>query len=97
MRTPIPAFALILALALAACGEKTVVPDEAANSVTELVSEQTGFEPTDVECPDDVEAEVGGTFECTFTGPEGPYTADMEITEVEGEDVVFSIETQPAE
>lgn len=61
--------------------------------MTDLVSEQTGFEPDDVECPDDVEAEVGRRFQCTFTGPEGPYVAEIEIDEVEGDDVVFQIQT----
>ena len=84
------------ATVLVACGEATIVPDEAERSVTELVSERTGFEPTDVECPEDVEARVGGTFECTFTGPDGPYTADVEITEVDGEAASFQIETRPA-
>lgn len=63
--------------------------------MTDLVSEQTGFEPDDVECPDDVEAEVGERFQCTFTGPEGPYVADMEIEQVEGDEVVFQIQTHP--
>ena len=93
VRLLIPAF--VVALTLVACGEKTIVPGEAAKSVAELVAEQTGFEATDVTCPEDVEAKVGGTFECTFTGPEGPYTAEMEITEVDGENVTFAIETRP--
>jgi hypothetical protein len=50
-----------------------------------------------VSCPDDVEAKVGQTFECTFTGPDGPYTADVEIKQVEDEDVLFHIETRLTE
>jgi hypothetical protein len=45
-------------------------------------------------CPDGVEAKVGGTFDCSFTGPEGPYVAHMRITDVEGARVVFAIRTE---
>jgi Domain of unknown function (DUF4333) len=82
-----------VALQLASCS-KTIKPDGAAKSVTDLVSEQTGFKPTDVSCPSGVEAKVGVEFECHFTGPEGPYTAHMKVTKVSGEDVVFDIKTQ---
>lgn len=86
---------LSLTAVIAACGEKTINADNAAETVANLVAEETGFEPTDVECPEDVSAEEGETFKCTFTGPEGPYDADVEITEVEGEDAIFDINTHP--
>ena len=85
---------LVVVLPLAACGENTIVPSGAAQSVEEVVKEQTGFSADDVQCPTGVEAKVGGTFECTFTGPEGPYIAEMRIKEVEGERVVFDIRTR---
>ncbi len=90
--------ALALLLGAAACGEdeKTVDADGAAESITGFVERETGFKPTDVECPEDVEAEVAATFECTFTGPEGPYEAAVEITEIDGDDANFSVETRRA-
>lgn len=82
---------------IAGCGS-TIKSEGAAQSVVDLVNEQTGFKPTDVECPDGVEAKEGTEFECKFTGPEGvEYTADMRVTKVEGEDVEFYIETRPTE
>jgi hypothetical protein len=94
------ASALILALAallLAGCGETTVRAEGAEQSVVEVVSRQTDFRPDDVSCPSDVEAEVGGTFECEFTGPDGvPYTAHMKIVEVDGEEVVFEVDSRPS-
>jgi len=82
---------------LAGCGETTVVPEGAEKSVVDVVSRQTDFRPTDVSCPDGVEAEVGGTFECEFTGPEGvPYVAHMKILKVDGEEVLFNVRTRPA-
>ncbi len=97
-RVSLPALivTLLLVMLLAACGDATVVPEGAEQSVVDVVSGQTGFVPDDVSCPEGVDAEVGVTFECTFTGPEGPYTADMEITQVDGEEVIFSVRTQPS-
>ena len=86
-----------LAVGLGACGEATVDSGSAEDSVVEVVAKQTGFHPEDVSCPDDVEATVGQTFECSFTGPDGPYTANMEIKQVEGDDVLFHIETRLSE
>jgi hypothetical protein len=85
----------LLALALVACGEKTINADNAADTVNRTVTEETGFEPKDTSCPEDVPAEVGEKFECSFTGPEGPYVAFVEITEVDGDDAVFQIRTRP--
>ena len=96
MRTALVATLTAIALLIAGCGS-TIKPEGAAQSVVDLVKKQTGFEPKDVKCPEGVEAKVGGTFECKFTGPESKeYTADMRITKVDGEDVEFYIETKPS-
>jgi len=42
-----------------------------------------------------VKAETGQTFECDFTGPEGPYVAFVRVTEVDGDDATFFIRTRP--
>jgi hypothetical protein len=85
-----------LALQLTGCGVvgPTIKPDGAAKSVTDMVSQQTGFKPTDVKCPSGVEAKVGQEFDCHFTGPEGPYTAHVKVTNVNGDDVEFYIQTK---
>jgi hypothetical protein len=83
------------AVSLTACSA-TIKPEGAAQSVVDLVSEQTGFTPADVTCPDDVKADVGVEFDCTFTGPENtPYAAHMRIVKVEGENVVFDRSIEP--
>jgi hypothetical protein len=85
-----------LTMVLAGCGS-TIKPEGAAGSVTDLVSKQTGFKPTDVKCPSGVDAAVGKEFECHFTGPEGKgYTAHMKVTKVEGDNVEFYIKTAPS-
>jgi Domain of unknown function (DUF4333) len=90
--------ALLLTFALAGCSSTTdtIKPDGAEKSVTNVVARQTGFTPTDVSCPADVEAKEGGTFLCHFTGPEPkPYTAQVRIVKVDGEKVNFLIRTRP--
>ena len=89
---------LLVSLGVVVVGcSSTIKPEGAAQSVVDLVSEQTGFKPTDVKCPENVEAKEGTRFECTFTGPEGAeYTANMRVTKVEGDDVEFYIETAPS-
>jgi hypothetical protein len=82
-----------MALQLAGCGS-TINPDGAAKSITDVVSQQTGFKPTDVKCPSGVDAKVGEEFDCHFTGPEGPYTAHVKITSVNGQDVGFDIHSR---
>ena len=88
---------IALALFVAACGEKTIQTDAAEETVVNLIAEKTGFEAKDMSCPEDVKAEVGATFECTFTGPEGPYVASVEVTEVDGEDAVFQVDSRRAD
>jgi hypothetical protein len=72
----------------------TVMPEGAAQTIVDVVSESTGFRPTDVTCPSGVEAKVGQQFECQFTGPEGPYTAYMRIRKVDGQYVEYYVTTR---
>lgn len=86
----------VLVLALAGCGTKNVIlPDKTADTIVKFVSKQTGFTPKDVSCPSDVEAKVGGTFDCHFTGPDGPYVVHMTIRKVDGERVLYGIDSVP--
>jgi Domain of unknown function (DUF4333) len=93
----VAAIGLAAAPLAAACGEATIKPKGAAQSVVDVVARQTGFRPTDVRCPDGVEAKVGKTFNCHFTGPEGrDYTAHMRIADVKGERVRFYVSSRPS-
>ena len=93
MRRTAAALVFVAAL-LAGCGKSTIKPHGAEKVVVNVVSGQTGFRPTDVRCPSAVEAKVGVTFDCHFTGPEGPYTVHMRIRKVKGERVVFSVRSR---
>ena len=75
----------LVAFLLVAADTKTIAPDKAAKILADTVLQQTGFTPTDVSCPSGVEAKVGATFDCRFIGPDGPYTAHMTVTKVDGD------------
>jgi len=95
MRRAVPAL-VALALLVGGCGKSEILVSGAQKAVVQVVSKKTSFTPTDVKCPSGVEAKVGGTFDCTFTGPQGvPYTAHMRITKVDGSRVLFYINTVP--
>jgi hypothetical protein len=81
------------ALSLAACGA-TIKPDGAAQSVTEFVSKNTKAHAENVKCPDGIDAKVGTKFDCTFTAEDGDYLAHMTINKVDGELVLFNVETE---
>lgn len=88
--------ATVLAAALlAGCGESTIKAGQTEKTVANFVAKQTDYRPTDVRCPSGVPAKVGETFQCHFTGPEGPYTAYIRILKVEGEKAIDRIVTRP--
>jgi hypothetical protein len=90
-------FAPLLVLAgvlLAGCGTSQIIPHGAEQAVATFVARHTGFRPTDVRCPSGINATVGATFDCKFTGPDGLYVAHMRITSVQGERVVFEISSR---
>ena len=86
-----------LAVLLAGCGGSTVRPHATEQTIADFVFDKTGFRPTDVRCPSGIPAEVGSTFECHFTGPEGPYAARVRITGVHGQRTIDYIVTRRSE
>jgi hypothetical protein len=94
MRMAVPVLAA--AILVTGCGMNTIKPQGAELSVANVVAQQTGFRPTDVKCPSGVEAKVGKTFDCHFTGPEPkPYVAHVRILMVQGKRVDFFVNTRP--
>lgn len=84
-----------LAAMVSACGQTTILQRPSQRVVAEFVFKHTGFRPTDVRCPSGIPAKVGNTFQCHFTGPDGPYTAYVRIVSVHGRRVVDYIVTRP--
>lgn len=93
MRRTGPAVVCLLVL-LAGCGSSTIRPHATERTVADFVFRHTGFRPTDVRCPSGVPAEIGRTFDCRFTGPDGAYVAHVRVTSVHGERVIDYIVTR---
>ncbi|MEZ0050354.1 hypothetical protein ABIA30_001352 [Mycobacterium sp. MAA66] len=82
------------ALQLTGCGRPEtaqIVPDKAAEFISQEVASKSGFTPTNVSCPSGIEAKVGAQFACTFSGPNGKYTIRMKVTKVDGSYVEYDM------
>jgi hypothetical protein len=73
----------LVAVALAAC-TRTVNTDALEQQIAAELQAQAGVTPSSVDCPDDVEAEAGGTFTCTATTDDGS-TATITVTQQDDE------------
>jgi hypothetical protein len=85
MRGPIVrgVLAVLVAVALAAC-TRTVNTDALEQQIAAELQAQANVTPSSVDCPDDVEAEAGGTFTCTATADDGS-TATITVTQQDDE------------
>lgn len=87
----------LLALALAACGAGTLEAGTVEEGAADALEEQVGIRP-EVSCPDDLEAEVGATMECTLTAGDDPteYPVTVTVSSVEGDTANFDVEVGDA-
>ncbi|MBB3082690.1 DUF4333 domain-containing protein [Geodermatophilus sabuli] len=74
-------------------GTTTIDTAEAERQIATLTEEQVGVAAADVSCPEDVEAEAGGTFSCTATLDGQPIRFTVEQTDAEGNVQIESDET----
>jgi uncharacterized lipoprotein len=63
--------ACLVAVAIAACGEKTVDTADAEDEISDQLTAQGRPKPKDVECPDDMKAKKGEKYTCKLTAPNG--------------------------
>jgi hypothetical protein len=68
-----------VAVALGACGEKTLDTADAEDEISEQLQAQGRPEPKEVECPDDMTAEKGKEYTCKLTAPNGD-ELDVKLT-----------------
>ena len=71
MRPPLPCLLAVLAVAAAGCGDTKIDDAKAESFIEKTVAEQVGARVESVECPTDLTAKKGETFECTVTGDDG--------------------------
>ena len=94
----IAALASILALA-SGCGTASVDASDLEEQISSELARQVGEAPEVVECPDDLDAEVGAEARCSLTDSGTTLGVTVTVTEVDGSDVKFDIavDEQPEE
>ncbi|WP_199732086.1 DUF4333 domain-containing protein [Cellulomonas triticagri] len=65
---------------------------ELEDKVNQMLEQEVGRLPDDVECPDGLAAEVGESVRCTLTITEGHLGATVTVRSVDGDDAVLRIE-----
>jgi hypothetical protein len=86
-RLAIAAATILAALALAACGARTIDSGELESQLQEQLSAEAGADPAEVSvsCPEDIEAEEGREFDCTLVAPDGDEVrVEVTLTDDEG-------------
>ena len=74
--------------------ERMVLVGPAEREVTDFVFSHTRFRPKNVTCQSGVLAHVGARYQCHFTGPDGSYTAYVQITSISGASATNKIVTR---
>jgi hypothetical protein len=86
----------LLALGLTGCSS-VLEADTVEQGAADALEAQIGVRP-EIDCPDDVDAEVGATAECTLTAPGDPaeYPVTVTVTSVEGDSANFDVQVGEA-
>ena len=86
------------ALFAAACGAGAIEESEVEASVAAQLAEETDQPEPDIDCPGDLDAEVGATMECDLTveGDEAVYPVTVEVTSVKDGTANYSVEVGEA-
>ena len=82
-----------LFLGLTACGGDTLDGGEVSTTVADQLEEQAGSRPN-VDCPEEIPAEVGSEVRCTLSvdGEPDEYGVTVTITSVEGDTAEYEAE-----
>jgi Domain of unknown function (DUF4333) len=88
--------ALLVAVALAGCGEKTLDTGAAEKAISDNIAKQIGDKPRRVVCPDSIAAHKGGTFTCRVTRSDGKLVVVKAVQQDDKGDFLFSPTSQPA-
>ena len=89
--------ALALTFGVSACsasasiGTKQVDKADVAKQVSAQLTQQVGKTPDAVTCPDNLDAKVGATLDCTLTDHDTHYGVHVTVTTVDGDNVKFDI------
>jgi hypothetical protein len=79
----------LLVVCLVACAAP-LPPQDVSDAVADAFEGELGFRP-DVNCPDDVEAEVGAEGRCTAAVDGATYGATVTVTAVDDDGAEFDV------
>jgi hypothetical protein len=87
----------LLVLGLTGCGGAVLEQDTVEQGAADALEAQIGVRP-EIDCPADVDAEVGATAECTLTAPgdSTTYPVTVTVTSVEGDSANFDVQVGDA-
>lgn len=91
-RSAIATFSLLVVAAVTGCSAGAVDQSDVEEQISAQLEAEVGQAPDRVECPEDLEAEVGATMTCLLYAGEDNIDVDVEVTSVDGDDVNFSIQ-----
>ncbi|OBA96534.1 hypothetical protein A5662_17650 [Mycobacteriaceae bacterium 1482268.1] len=75
----------------ASVGGHSVDKGQLAKEISAQLENQVGRAPESVECPDNLEGEVGATTRCMLHDSGETYGVNVKVTKVEGTDVKFDL------
>lgn len=87
-----------LTLVATACGAGAVEEADVESSVAKQLAAETDQPEPNIDCPGDLDAEVGATMECDLTvdGDDAVYPVTVEVTSIEDGKANYSVEVGEA-
>ena len=84
---------LVTVTSLAACGTKRVEEAELEEQVKSSLTQQIGQAPKAIDCPGDLDAEVGATQKCVLTADDNSTVdVNVKVTSVQDDKALFDIQ-----
>lgn len=87
-----PVSIVLSVFVLAGCGASVVAEKDLEKGVSDQLTESVGQAPDDIDCPGDLEAEVGTTMRCTLTAGPDELGLTVTVTEVDGSEINYEVE-----
>jgi hypothetical protein len=91
-RLPLATTAVVIAFMAAGCSGSTMTESEAETQIEAALENDNGLTIDEVDCPDDITAEVDETMTCEVTAEGETAKVKMTITSVEGDTAKFDVE-----
>ncbi|MFC6286377.1 DUF4333 domain-containing protein [Nocardioides sp. GCM10027113] len=91
-RTALVTLTLVAVGTLAGCSADAVDKTDVEEQISTQLEAEVGQTPDRIECPGDLDAEVGATMTCLLYAGEDNIDVDVEVTSVDGDEVNFSIQ-----